>query len=92
MSLNIVDLYNKDYISKMGTEYICTGYMFDVVQRYLVLIWLVLLVVIPVMKAPSQKKIIIFHQVNKPLIILREAKPAEWAKDRINLWHGMKIR
>jgi hypothetical protein len=33
MSLNIVDLYNKDYISKMGTEYICTGYMFDVVQQ-----------------------------------------------------------
>tara|TARA_Y100001970_G_scaffold76688_1_gene97335 strand:- start:16636 stop:16872 length:237 start_codon:yes stop_codon:yes gene_type:complete len=30
MALNIVDLYSQEYISKLGTEYICTGYMFEI--------------------------------------------------------------
>ena len=30
MSLSIVDLNNPKQISKVGTEYICTGFMFDV--------------------------------------------------------------
>ena len=30
MALSIVDVYNQDYISQLGTEYICTGFMFDV--------------------------------------------------------------
>jgi len=32
MALNIVDLYSQEYISQMGTEYICTGFMFDIVE------------------------------------------------------------
>ena len=30
MSLTIVDLSNPKQISKIGAEYICTGFMFDV--------------------------------------------------------------
>ena len=30
MALSVVDLYSKEYIDKMGSEYICTGFMFDV--------------------------------------------------------------
>ena len=30
MALSIVDLYSQEYISQLGTEYICTGFMFDV--------------------------------------------------------------
>ena len=29
MILSIVDLNSKDFINKLGTEYICTGFMFD---------------------------------------------------------------
>jgi hypothetical protein len=30
MSLNVVKLYDKEYINKLGTEYISTEFMFDI--------------------------------------------------------------
>ena len=32
MALSIVGLYDQKYISQMGTEYVCTGFMFDISQ------------------------------------------------------------
>tara|TARA_R110000824_G_scaffold67377_5_gene174515 strand:+ start:58009 stop:58275 length:267 start_codon:yes stop_codon:yes gene_type:complete len=32
MSLSVVDLYDKGYISKLGNEYVCTGFMFDMYE------------------------------------------------------------
>ena len=30
MALSIINVYDQEYISKMGIEYVCTGFMFDV--------------------------------------------------------------
>ena len=30
MSLNITELYKQDFISKLGNEYVCTGFMYDI--------------------------------------------------------------
>jgi|TARA_R100000008_G_scaffold86780_2_gene81570 hypothetical protein len=32
MALNITDFYDKSFFSQLGSEYICTGYMYDMID------------------------------------------------------------